>query len=114
MFVLDLNLLLNVLLLVKRATIWQGTVFDDCPIDKIILRHSQFISAGSVLNTTCGTLSRWPIVARSISVVNESYTSQLSVYISENLNSTTIECANQSSDNVYARKQLLVPAGNKN
>ena len=84
------------------ATVWQGTVFDSCQNDKITLRHSKF-NTGIVLNETCGTMQ--PIVGRSVSIADGSYTSQLLVNISEDLFGRTIECANNSGQ-IFGSKQI--------
>ena len=93
------------------ATVWQGTVFDDdCQNDKITLRHSQFTS-GIEIQELCG--ARGPIVGRSVSVVDGSFTSQLLVNISENLFDRTIECANKSGQ-IIGSKQINAPSGKIN
>ena len=92
------------------ATVWQGTVFDSCQNGEITLRHSQF-NTGTVLNRSCRTMP--PIVGRSVSVADGSYTSQLLVNISEDLFGRTIECAN-SSGYIVGRKQIGTPSGKIN
>ena len=89
------------------GTVWQGTIFDSCPNDKITLRHSLF-NTGIVLNESCGTMQ--PIVGRSVSIADGSYTSQLLVNISEDLFGRTIECANNSGY-IVGRKQIGTPSG---
>ena len=91
------------------ATVWQGTIFDDCQNDKITLRHSQFTS-GIVIQESCG--ARGPVVVRSISVANGSFTSQLLVNISEDQLGRTIECANESGQ-IIGSKQIDIPSGKK-
>ena len=88
------------------ATVWQGTIFDGCRNEKITLRHSAFIS-GIVLQESCGM--RGPVVGRSVSVAGGSYTSQLLVNISEDLNGKTIECANKSGQ-IVGSKQIITPS----
>ena len=85
------------------ATIWQGTIFDGCLNEKITLRHSGFIS-GLEMQESCG--AREPVVVRSISIVNGSFTSQLLVNISEDLFGT-IECANDSAQ-IIGSKQINI------
>ena len=87
------------------ATVWQGTVFDDCQNEKITLRHSQFTS-GIEIQEMCG--ARGPIVGRSVSVTDGSFTSQLLVNISEDLFCRTIECANKSGQ-IIGSKQIGTP-----
>ena len=77
------------------ATVWQGTIFNGCQNDKITLRHSQF-SSGIEVHESCGTMQ--PIVGRSITVADGSFTSQLIVILCDStiINGTIIECANNS------------------
>ena len=92
------------------ATVWQGTIFDDCQNEKITLRHSQFTS-GIAFRESCGT--RQPIVGRSVSIADRSFISQLLVNISEDLIGKTIECANESGQ-IVGRKQIDTPSGKHN
>lgn len=89
------------------ATIWQGTIFDGCRNEKITLRHSAFIS-GIVLQESCGM--RGAVTGRSVSVAGGSYTSQLLVNITEDLNGMTIECANGSGQ-IVGSKQIYIASG---
>ena len=86
------------------ATIWQGTALEECAGGRIVLRHSQFES-GHNIKRTCGTSS--PVVGRTVSVVNDSYTSQLTINISQHLNGSIIECASDSGRQV-GRSQILI------
>ena len=88
------------------ATVWQGTIFDGCLNEKITLRHSGFIS-GLEMQESCG--ARGPVVVRSISIANGSFTSQLLVNISEDLLGRTIECVNQSGQ-IIGSKQIDIPS----
>ena len=89
------------------ATVWQGTIFDGCQNERITLRHYTFTS-GRVAQESCGM--RGPVVGRSVSVANESYTSQLLVNISEELNGKTIKCANERGQ-IVGSKQIDIPSG---
>ena len=86
------------------ATIWQGTALEECAGGRIVLRHSQFES-GHNIKRTCGTSS--PVVGRTVSVVNDSYTSQLTINISQHLNGSTIECASDSERQVGSSQIIL-------
>ena len=86
------------------ATIWQGTVFEDCLNEIITLRHSGFIS-GIVIQESCG--ARGPVVVRSVSVADGSFTLQLLVNISEDQPGRTIECANESGQ-IVGSKQINI------
>ena len=61
------------------------------------------------MQESCG--AREPVVVRSISIVNGSFTSQLLVNISEDLFGT-IECANDSAQ-IIGSKQIGIPSGTK-
>ena len=87
------------------ATVWQGTIFDGCQNERITLRHYAFTS-GIVIQESCGT--RGSVVGRSVSVAGGSYTSQLLVNITEELNGKTIECANESG-HIFGSKQIYTP-----
>ena len=89
------------------VTVWQGTIFDGCLNKKITLRHNGFIS-GIIIQESCGT--RGPVIGRSISVADGSFTSQLLVNISEDLFDKTIECANESGQ-IIGSKQIDTPLG---
>ena len=89
------------------ATIWQETALQECTGGRIILRHSQFVS-GHIISQTCGTSG--PVVGRAISVVSDSYSSQLTINVSQHLNGSTIECASDSGIQVGSR-QILLPTG---
>ena len=86
------------------ATIWQETALEECPGSRIILRHSQFES-GHNTSQTCGASG--PVIGHTISVVNESYTSQITINVSQHLNGSTIECASDSGAQVGSGQILL-------
>ena len=79
------------------ATFWLGTALEECTGGRIILRHSQFES-GYNINQTCGASG--PVVGHAVSVLNDSYTSQLTINVSQNLTGSTIECASDSGTQV--------------
>ena len=87
------------------VTIWQGTALEECASGKIKFRHSQ-IRSGSVVNATCGTS-----IGRAISLINDSYTSQLVINVSQNSNNKTIECADESGT-IFGRSQVSLTTGN--
>ena len=91
------------------ATIWQGTALEECASGRIILRHSQFES-GHNISQICGASG--PVVGHAVSVVNDSYTSQLTVNVSQHLNGSTVECASDSGRQVGSR-QILLPTGTR-
>ena len=90
------------------ATIWQGTALQQCAGQRIILRHSQF-EPGYNINQTCG--SGGPVVGRAVSAVNGSYTSQLTINVSQQLNGSTIECANDNESMVNTMVEVFLTTG---
>ena len=76
-------------------TLWRGSAFN-CPstTNEIILRHSQFNSVGG----TSGSCNNEAIVGRSVRDESSNcFTSQLSVTVSESLNSRVVECDHNSN-----------------
>ena len=97
------------------ATIWNGTAFRDnyCFNDRITLRHSQFNQPEYNVNIsgTCGDSGQ--IIGRAISAVNDSYTSQLIVNVSQNLVGANIERAYNNGSHIVniGTKQILLTTG---
>lgn len=71
----------------EAATLWTGSAFD-CPhaYNRIVLLHSRFMYKET------GYCNNRAIVARSISVEGNSYTSQLSIIVTPEIAGKTIEC----------------------
>ena len=90
------------------ATTWNGTAFEHCFSDRITLRHSQFFQSGYSNRQTCDDSG--PIIGRAISVVNDSYTSQLTVNVSQSLIGANVECVSDSGSHV-GTKQILLTTG---
>ena len=90
------------------ATIWSGTAFDNCSSDRITLRHSLFNQPEYSVSGTCGDGGQ--VISRAVSAVNDSYTSQLIVNISQSLIGANIECAGVSGSQV-GTKQILPTTG---
>ena len=72
------------------ATVWQGTAFD-CPTNEITLLHNRFTSIGDF-----GVCNDGTIVAMSLNVSNNQYTSQLNVTISVGIIGKSIICINDN------------------
>ena len=69
-----------------ELTVWSGSVIGvGC---EIILFHNQYESP----NGASGECNNGAVTGRSIEVVNNSYTSQLTIRVTANLNGRTIEC----------------------
>ena len=90
------------------ATIWSGTTLNRCSSDRIILRHSQFNQSGYSISHTCGDSGL--ITSHAVSVVNDSYTSQLLVNVSQSLIGANVECASDGDSHV-GTKQILLTTG---
>ena len=88
------------------ATIWRGTAFDQCPNDRITLRHGEFNQPGYSQN--CGGSGL--IIGRAVSVMNGSYTSQLVVNVSQGIIGANVECASDSGSHV-GTKQIQLTTG---
>ena len=82
-----------------------------CPNNKITLLHSQFNLIGYKINGTCGDGGQ--VIGRAVSVVNDSYTSQLIINISQNLIGANIECAYNNGSHIVdiGTKQILLTTG---
>ena len=74
------------------ATRWRGSLID-CPLDVITLRHSQFENNQAFEICNNGDISGY-----GIAVVDNCYTSQLSVMIRESFNNTTVQCILNSNE----------------
>ena len=71
------------------ATVWQGTALQcDDSSNEIFLIHNRF---GRSYNNI-QTCNNGAIVAQAVEVVDDSYTSQLNVTVTVELNNTTVEC----------------------
>ena len=69
------------------ATVWTGSFFN-CPNfgNQIVLRHSRFESGVS------GACNDGEVIAYSIEATNDSYTSQVNVTVSPEMQNGTVEC----------------------
>ena len=67
------------------ATIWIGTTFN-CPRDEIVLLHSHFINIIKSCNYGA-------TVAQGLYALNNSYSSQLNVTATRDIDGTPITCA---------------------
>ena len=78
-------------------TVWIGSAFD-CPNsnNEIVLRPTHFLHNGTSVSCNNGT-----IVARSLSVEGNNYTSQLNVTVTPGIAGKTIKC--ESDDGRHAK-----------
>ena len=104
------NLIFNCSIMGGTATLWRGTAFD-CPLvgSEISLRHRLFVS-----NQGFGICNNGDIIGRSVSAVNDCYTSQLNATVRESFNNKTVQCAFISSvgSNIVGESLLSVVSGN--
>ena len=91
------------------ATYWQGSALQECRTqNRVIIRHSQHHTRQ---NTTeeCG--STGTVVGTPVSAVNMSYTSQLTITVSQYLNGSTIECVSDRG-RFFGSSEILLSTGN--
>ena len=86
------------------GTVWTGSAFD-CQAHEIFLPHFQFLGDG--IYRTC---NNGAIVARSLSVEGNNYTSQLNVTITPDTVGKTIECHNDNGIHVYTHFSSAIPS----
>ena len=92
------------------GTYWQGTALEDCPRNRILIRHSQFENGFSV-NETCGDNGTVIVRTRTFSAVNNSYTTELIISVNEQLNGSLIECTSDSGRIIGNISIILSPEG---
>ena len=92
------------------VTVWQGTALEECDYNSIVMHHSRFVS-GFTFSATCGASG--PVVGRVVSVVNDSYTSQLSISVSQHLIGSIIECASDNGiqANLVGGREIILTTG---
>ena len=92
----------------RGATVWRGTAFN-CLSQEIVLLHSRFADG------TFGVCNGQDIVAKSVSVNDNNYTSQLNVTLTPNIAGKIIECAHDDTSNITIHVQFsaLAPATGK-
>ena len=78
------------------TTVWQGLALENCSDGSVILRHSQF-GNGLTINKTCGTSGQ--VVGHATSAENGSYTSQLTISITQQAIEEQITCAKDGGIN---------------
>ena len=87
------------------ATYWQGSALQECPNqNRVIIRHSQHHTRQSTTEE-CGPTGT--VVGTPVSAINMSYTSQLTINVSQHLNGSTIECVSDRGRSLQSSKILL-------
>ena len=92
------------------GTYWRGTALEDCLQSRILIRHSQFYGGGYTDRRSCGASGT--VVVRTISVVNNSFTTQITITVNQQLSGTTVECESDSG-RVIGRTQISLKTGNE-
>ena len=87
------------------GTFWQGAALQECLQNRILIRHSQFRGNGHTDVNSCGASGT--IVVRTISAVNNSFTTQLTIIVNQQLNGGTIECTSDSGRYIGSSQILL-------
>lgn len=88
------------------ATIWRGSALENCSDGSIILRHSQF-GNGHTINKTCGPSGQ--VIGQAISSENRSYTSQITINITQQIIGSHIVCATDGE--IDSDNQITLSAG---
>ena len=87
-------------------TFWTGTAFD-CPAieNGIILRHILFLST----YRTSGECNNGAIVARSLPVEGNNYTSQLNVTLTSDTAGKTVVCLYDNGISITTQLSTVIP-----
>ena len=92
-------------------TIWRGTAFSGCQRDEIQLRHSAY----NIINSQAtGECNGGKIVANSVGVSEDCYTSRLNVSIGQEIINGTIECVHsdtQDTTTLIGQRTLSLTQG---
>ena len=92
------------------GTYWQGTALDECLQSRILIRHSQFHGGGHITRRSCGASGT--VVVRTISVVNNSFTTQLTITVNQQLSGSTVECVSDR-ERIIGMSQISLKTGNR-
>jgi hypothetical protein len=90
----------------RGATVWRGTAFN-CSSQEIALLHSRFTDG------TFGLCNGDDIVAKSLSVNGNNYTSQLNVTVTPGIAGKIIECAHDDNTTIIQFSTLAPATGIK-
>ena len=92
------------------GTFWQGTALEECYQSRILIRHSQFHGGGYTVRRSCGASGT--VIVHTISVMNNSFTTQLTITVNRQLNGKTVECESDKG-RVIGRTQISLKTDNK-
>ena len=92
------------------GTYWRGTALEECYQSRILIRHSQFHSGGHTKRRSCGASGT--VIVHTISVMNKSFTTQLTITVNQQLNGMTVECESDKGS-VIGRTQISLKTSNK-
>ena len=89
----------------QGSTIWTGSAFKALHCYELVLLHSRFhLSRGAI-----GSCNNRVIVARSVSVEDNHYTSQLNVTVIPDIVGKTIECTSDNGTYIMLIFSLAIP-----
>ena len=92
------------------GTYWQGTALVECLQRRILIRHSQFHGSGHTDRNSCGATGT--VVIRTISAINNTFTTQLNIVANHHLNGSTVECVSDRG-RMIGRSQIRLKSGNR-
>ena len=95
-----------------EGTYWQGTALEESLQRRIFINHSHFYaySGEHIDRNSCGTSGT--VVVRTISAVNNTFTTQLTIIANQQLNGSTVECVSDRG-RVIGRRQIWLKTGNR-
>ena len=88
------------------STVWTGSAFNNLWCTEILLLHNRILNGGT--NGTCNNGATY-IVARSLSVEGNNYTSQLSVTATPETAGKTIMCYSDNGSDVTLISHFVIP-----
>lgn len=88
------------------STVWTGSAFNNLWCTEIVLLHSRFLN--EVTNYICKNGATY-IVAKSLSVEGNNYTSQLSVTATPETAGKTIMCYSDNGSDVTLISYFVIP-----
>ena len=80
-------------------TIWRGSAFSNCQRNEIQLRHSEYNIINPQLAAT-GVCNDGEIVAKSVGVSENCFTSRLNVSIGREIVNKTVECVHSNTQGI--------------
>ena len=95
------------------ATVWHGSAFSNCngqDNNELILRHSRFNVLGTTSSATAALdCNGQTLVASSIGVINDTFTSQLTVNATIDTSNKTIQCDREEANGTRILVGMSIP-----